>query len=457
MLKKRKGFNLVQKSLRCKLIRGNFDLAETKARYNDVVSLYFALVNTYPEHVLSDDCELSGWHAYEVLTGQGLQYELPFNIPAVLKRSAIRKAIGAWLSWNTSYQKWLVRANNQKHHKPPVQPRQFNFSPGYDAGMWKEDIDGYIVLKILVKGQWKWVNFHYQSPAFEHDNTGLNGWHKASPSIVIKGSSAFITFGLQKYIPATGGCKKVLSQDSVRVLGVDTDLDRNIAILSVLEIAANDEVVEVARHFIKQTTHTKLRKRDLGLLAIRMQKTGIINEGFCSLRWRKLSNRENEAGKSFARQIVEFAFLWQCSIISFEHLKNLKPCRGKYSRRSNQKRAYWLKSKVFNEVNRIAFQDYGILTNRVNPRNTSRLDPWGNELARLDNHSGSAAIKLIKSGVLENTYQPGANFVINIDSNYSAHSGINAARNIGLKAILRHRTNAVYAIKAHSVNVLRKA
>jgi hypothetical protein len=178
-----------------------------------------------------------------------------------------------------------------------------------------------------------------------------------------------------------------------------------------------------------------------------MQKTGIINEGFCSLRWRKLSNRENEAGKSFARQIVEFANYWQCSIISFEHLKNLKPCRGKYSRRSNQKRAYWLKSKVFNEVNRVAFQDYGILTNRVNPRNTSKLDPWGQDLARLDNYSGTAAIKLIKSGEIGNTYQPGANFVVNINSNYSTHSGLNAARNIGLKAILRHRTNAVFVLR----------
>ena len=178
-----------------------------------------------------------------------------------------------------------------------------------------------------------------------------------------------------------------------------------------------------------------------------MKKTGIIGEGFCSLLWCKLSNRENEAGKSFARQIVEFAFLWQCSIISFEHLKSLKPCRGKYSRRSNQKRAYWLKSKVFHEVSRVAFQDYGILTNRVNPRNTSLLDPWGNNLARLDNYSGSTAQTLIKSGELENIYQPGANFVVNIDSNYSTHSGLNAARNIGLKAILRHRTNAVLVLR----------
>lgn len=103
---------------------------------------------------------------------------------------------------------------------------------------------------------------------------------------------------------------------------------------------------------------------------------------------------------------------------------------------------------MFKEVNRIAFQDFGILTTRVNPRNTSRLDPWGNELFRVNLHSGETAIRMIHDGKLEPIYQPGADFVINPRNCYSAHSGLNAARNIGLKAILRHRTNAVFALRA---------
>lgn len=96
-------------------------------------------------------------------------------------------------------------------------------------------MDENILLKIKIKGQWKWVKFDYQRPEFVHEQSGLNGWHKASPSIVIKGNKAYLTFSLQKYIPATGGIKNQLAFNSVRVLGVDMDLDRNIAILSVLE------------------------------------------------------------------------------------------------------------------------------------------------------------------------------------------------------------------------------
>lgn len=76
-------------------------------------------------------------------------------------------------------------------------------------------------------------------------------------------------------------------------MDVDTDLNRNIA--------ANDEVIEITRHFIKQSKHTKRLLRNLGQIAIRMKKTGIVSRGFCSKKWTKLSNREKEFGKVVAR------------------------------------------------------------------------------------------------------------------------------------------------------------
>ena len=347
----------------------------------------------------------------------------------MLIRSAIRKAIGAWSSWHSNYLQWLTRPEKHKHHRPPVQPRHFNFSPSYDVGVWKEDDGNSIILKILISGQWKWVKFQYQAPEI------TTGWVKGSPSIVLKGNTAYIVFPLQKYIPATGGIKTIMSQDSFRVLGVDMDLDRHIAICSVLEVNAKDEVSEVTRHFINQTSHVKRRKRRLGRIALKMQRTGIVEKGFSSAMWERLHNAEIEAGRTYARRIVELAVDWGCSVISFEHLGNLKPKRGKYSRRSNQKRAYWLKSRVYLETSRVAYQDYGILTTRVNPRNTSRFDPWGNPVWR----SNAFPTTMFDF----QSYEPGANFVGTVNG-YIAHSGLNAARNIGLKAILRHRTNPIF-------------
>ncbi|MDF5728807.1 MAG: hypothetical protein PUP92_12465, partial [Rhizonema sp. PD38] len=194
-----------------------------------------------------------------------------------------------------------------------------------------------------------------------------------------------------------------MAQDSFRVLGVDMDLDRHIAICSVLFVNAKGEVFEVARHFINQTSHTKRRKRRLGRIAKKMRQTRIIEKGFGSTMWQKIHNSEVDAGRAKARQIVEFAKTWGCSVISKEHLGNLKPIRGKYSRRSNQKRAYWLKSKVYQQVSRIAYQDYGILATRVSARNTSRFDPWGDPVWR--SHEFPTTLFDFQS------YQPGTNFV----------------------------------------------
>ncbi|MDJ0743628.1 MAG: hypothetical protein QNJ32_09710 [Xenococcaceae cyanobacterium MO_167.B27] len=430
MLKKKKGFNIVTKSLRCKLLREGFDFTETRTAFNEAVNFFFELINMHSIGLNISIKDNGGWRYYELLViGDNPEYEFIYRgFPSPLRRAAIRKAIGAYQSWRILFERWQRRSSKHKHYRPPMKPRSFNFSPSFDVGMRKDDDGNSIVLKLLVKGQWKWIKFYYQS------SPSSNDWVKGSPIVICKGKSAYLTFALEKYVPATGGTKTVMSADSVRVCSVDIDLDRHIAIASVLETDARGNVWEVARRFINQKCHLKRRKRLLGLIANSMKKTRIIHQGFCSTRWQKLHKGEIEFSRAVARELVEFACYHQCSVMAFEHLSNLKPCKGKYSRRSNQKRAYWLKSRVFNQVKDIAYRDYSMLTTRVNPRNTSRLDPWDNLVWRGNSFPTNLLDYL--------DYQPGANLVANT-SGYKAHSGLNAARNIGLKAIGRHRTNPV--------------
>lgn len=434
---RKKGFNIVTKSSKYKLSREGFNFLETKELFNKVVEFYFIVINTSPEGFLDPNQRIKQKNGkpkdlrghYEALTSSNTQYPFPFNnVPVVLRRAAFEKAVGAYSSWYTNYQKWLGRPYRHKHHKPPVQPRKFNFNPTFYSGMYKDLNGNEIVLKILVNNAWKWVKFTFKG----RPDDSIQGWEFQSPTITTRNGDACINFTIQKYVRATGGIKTQINSKTVRVLGIDLDLDDHAAILSVLELKDN-QVREVARRFIKTPNGINLRKRDLGQIAQKMSKTGIIHKGFCFRKWEKVRNRDQDMGYQVARQIIKFAHKHQCKLISFEHLTNLKPKKGKYSRRSNQKRSYWLKDKIYQNVLIAAYNDYGILTSRVNPRNTSRLSPWGELLAR-QNHIPT------DTEVFFSKYSSGATWVRS-HNNYTAHSGLNAARNIAMKLINRYFPN----------------
>ncbi len=69
-------------------------------------------------------------------------------------------------------------------------------------------------------------------------------------------------------------------------------------------------------------------------------------------------------------RIVLFAQQYSASVLVFEHLGNLKPEKGKYSKRGNSKRAFWMKGRIF-KYSKYKAYNVGILTSRVNPRDTS--------------------------------------------------------------------------------------
>ena len=139
---------------------------------------------------------------------------------------------------------------------------------------------------------------------------------------------------------------------------------------------------------------------------------------------------ERNEGFRVANDIIEFADRHNCKVIVFEHLGNLKPKRGKYSRRSNQKRAYWLKDKIVHNTRRIAYQRYAILTARVNPKDTSRLCAVDGTQVWRGNHYLPTLLDFCDG------YRHGGKCYVTV-TGYRGNSALNAARNIGLKFLAR--------------------
>jgi putative transposase len=114
------------------------------------------------------------------------------------------------------------------------------------------------------------------------------------------------------------------------------------------------------------------RKLQFGRIARNRSQTGVIEDGVQDNAdlWKKIRNVDEQVAHLVSKRIVQFAQKHQASILMFEHLGNLKPAKGKYSRRGNSKRAFWMKGRIFEYAKYKAY-NAGILTSRVSPRNTS--------------------------------------------------------------------------------------
>ena len=170
-----------------------------------------------------------------------------------------------------------------------------------------------------------------------------------------------------------------------------------------------------------------------------MNKTGIICKGFSASAWEKIHRCEVNEGYRVASEIVKTAVEHGCKIIVFEHLSNLRPSRQKYSARSNQKRAYWLKSKIYLNTRRIAYQKHSILTARINPKDTSRLCAYDNTPVWRGSEFPQTLLDWAKP------YECGGRLYATV-TGHRGHSGLNAARNIGLK-FLRRRFESPTLVK----------
>ena len=131
----------------------------------------------------------------------------------------------------------------------------------------------------------------------------------------------------------------------------------------------------------------------MGTIATKRKQTGIIaeDEQDNARLWQKIQDLDENEAHRISRRIVDFAIGQKANVLVFEHLGNLVPTKGRYSKRSNTKRSYWLKGKI------VQFSKYkawhaGIITSRVAPKDTSRLCPCCKEkIARYT--IGQAAIE----------------------------------------------------------------
>ena len=452
-LKKVKGQRIETKTLRTKLHRSGFDFAQTNRLFSEVTLFFVWVIADDPSGVDSDD--FKRYYEPRFFGNQPTQ-TFPFDCPQVFRRAALAKAVGIYKSWRSNKQNWdnrvakrlaklssLQRGKPMKKHKPPVLPTELNLNASLYAGMFKDDTGSSILLRLWTLKAWAWVKFHYDSSPLQA------GWSTSTPTLVVKrDGTVWLNWVIERYMPATGGIR-MLMQHGNRFITVDTDLDGEICKAAAYDVDVDGELHELARITVRgHKAHTARRKSRLGKIAQLMRKTGRIAKGFAQKRWSKIKRCEQDAARQIARQIVNFALKHECAAIVFEHLSQLRPQKGRYSKRSNQKRSYWLKAAVQQQVARIARTDHNILTAKVNPRDTSNTEALTGEPVMRTNDMPTAkrlqSVQVWDDFAGAQGYHPGSLAVTRRGKIINA--ALNACRRIALKFASRYTSKAHLAI-----------
>lgn len=405
--------------------------ATTQALFNAVAAFYWQVLDAHPAVLdLPSKDVLTTLERLTHATADHPQPAMPLSdvatqVPALFRRAAIHAALGSMRSFQTHLARWQrAKAKAEAKGKscrmrPPVPPRTWNRSVVFYQGMWKQAENGRITLKLWDGQTWRWVCFRMQGPPLPAD------WDQGSPQAVQHGERWWLHMPLSRDIPRP---QKVVTQFAAdpKPLLCAIDLNINDA-LAVATVQQADGTVLATRFFKGGSEVHDRRKRLLGRIARHRHKTGILAEGEQdnTALWAKIRHLDEDTAHRISRRIVNFAQTQGASILVFEHLGHFRPERGKYSRRANAKRSFWLRGKIFT-YSRYKGWNVGILTCRVNPKDTSRrCARCGAEVARYG------------SGEPPECYRPGAPLVACLQCSLRGNADRNASVNIGQRLVAR--------------------
>lgn len=400
----------------------------TEKLFNEVTVFYFGIIQDHKSILeLSNKEALTELERLTCKTKQNPEpiFSIPWDIPAMFRRACINTAVGIARSFFSNLQKWrAVKARAESKGKkftdrPPVPSREWHRNTLFYAGQHKDYFVTSIMLKLFDGTTWRWVKFHLTGRQIP------DGWETGCPRAVIKKNRIELHFPVEKEKPKVNKIAEQVKDPELKICAVDLNIGDRRAVCSILK----SDGTQVATRFIRGGDYLNgRRKRLLGMIATkRSQTAGILPEDIQDNKhlWAKIRNIDNYEAHRISRRILEFALENSATIIVFEHLGKFKPVKGKYSKRGNEKRSYWLRGRIFKYAKYKTWH-YGIITSRVNPRDTSRKCAACNlELARYgekDNPEG---------------YRPGAPLIA-CKCGKKGNADLNASRNIAKKFFLRY-------------------
>lgn len=325
-----------------------------------------------------------------------------YKMPSYLRRSAINTATGCYSSYYSNLNNW---EENSVGNRPKLQIARNVMPTLYKDNMYIRTDDNTARIKIFHKNDWVWLDIELNNQDVKYIQNHCKFKKEYVPTLKKQGKCWYLVFPFEDKVEF----QKVDIQDQM-ICAVDLGLNNN----ATCSIMQSDGTV-VGRKFVNLVTE----KDHLDKALNRVKKAQQNGARRYPTLWKHVNDLNTDISRKTAKEIVDFAVLYNADVIVFEHLDT----QGKKKGKGKQKLALWRKQEIQKLVEHKA-HILGIRISHICAWNTSRLA-----------FDGSGKVErgtYIQNGVEKYNYS-----ICTFPNGKQYHCDLNASYNIGARYFIR--------------------
>ena len=396
-------------SYKVKIKHYNHIFEQTVEIYRNAVS-FFIDVCDKEWHILESLNSLERCRKIEELTLQTKKNQNPkydfnerfYKMPSYLRRSAINTATGCYSSYYSNLKNW---EDNPVGNRPKLQLDRNVMPTLYKDGMYVRTDTNTARIKIFHKNDWVWLDVELNNQDVKYIQNHCKFKKEYVPTLKKQGKCWYLVFPFEDKVEF----QKVDIQDQI-ICAVDLGLNNN-ATCSIMQ--SNGTVV--GRKFVNLATE----KDHLYKALNRVKKAQQNGARRCPTLWKHVNDLNTDISRKTAKEIVDFAVLYNADVIVFEHLDT----QGKKKGRGKQKLALWRKQ----EIQKLVEHKAHILGIRI-----SHICAWNTSKLAFDGSGKVERGTYIQNGVEKYNYS-----ICTFPNGKQYHCDLNASYNIGARYFIR--------------------
>ena len=346
----------------------------TKDIYNQVVLFYYNLLLENVEFLnLSNQYCLRELEKITIIgrNGEIPKHYLEMDLPTYFRRAAINQAIGSVRSYiilQSNYEK-----SENKSGKEPSKTTEFNCSPVFYQGMYKELKKDSVMLKLWNGYKWEWFHTKFRGREFDDKLESM------SPTLVVNSQYVMMHLPVKEIVEDVRPVRERMQDEDLRVCGVTFSNTDNIAICTIL----NRKGEFVKSKFISGGKFYKSQtEMILNQIKKHRQKNQVLGKADHKRYWAKLNRIRQDTAHRVSKEIIDFCLENNVKVISIAKVEEDVPTFehkvGKYS-------PITLRRIIVNYISYKSFKD-GILVTTVRQNYTaSKCHKCRSKVKRIEN------------------------------------------------------------------------